>query len=209
MKGGQSLVRLFEFQVAFLDCLSDADHTATQRWRSVKHYVGGLLSMEVTVDNDDKRKAGQIGGARRAELLPAKRRAEIARQAAEMRWGGRPERASHKGNFEEEFGIDVDCYVLDDARKTAVISQRGMGEALGLSSRGNAFPRFLATKGMSEIAGAELRAKIENPLKFQWGTGGAEQPPATIHGFDVTLLIDLCNAIIAAESEGSLSSFIG
>jgi hypothetical protein len=146
-----------------------------------------------------KRKAGQIGGARRAQLLPAERRAEIARLAAETRWGGRPIRAIHKGSFLKEFGVDVDCYVLDDLQKTAVISQRGMGEALGLSSRGNAFPRFLATKSMSDVAGAELRAKLENPLKFQWGTGGAEQPPATVHGFDAALLIDLSNAIIAAE----------
>lgn len=89
--------------------------------------------------------------------------------------------------------------MLDDPRKTAVISQRGMGEALGLSSRGNSFPRFLATRSIAEVAGAELREKLENPLKFQWGGGGAEQPPATVHGFDVGLLIDLCNAIIAAE----------
>jgi hypothetical protein len=147
----------------------------------------------------DKRKAGKIGGVRRAELLPAERRAEIARLAAEARWSGRPIRAIHKGSFLKEFGVDVDCYVLDDPQKTAVISQRGMGEALGLSSRGNAFPRFLATKSMSKVAGAELREKLENPLKFQWGTGGAEQPPATVHGLDATMLIDLCNAIIAAE----------
>jgi hypothetical protein len=63
-----------------------------------------------------------------------------------------------------------------------------MGEALGLYRAGNAITRFLSTKVMSEIAGAELRAKFESPLKFQWGTGGAEQPPSTVHGFDVTLL---------------------
>jgi hypothetical protein len=163
----------------------------------------------MTVDQDDKRKAGQIGGTRRAELLPPDRRAEIAREAALARWAGKAIRATHKGSFKEEFGIDVDCYVLADAQKTAVISQRGMGEALGLSSRGNAFPRFLATQSIAEIAGAELRAKLENPLKFQWGTGGAEQPPATVHGFDVTLLIDLCNAIIAAEATGTLGKRYG
>jgi hypothetical protein len=80
-----------------------------------------------------------------------------------------------------------------------------LGEALGLSTRGNAFPRFPATQSIAEVAGAELREKLENPLKFQWGTGGAEQPPTTVHGFDVTLLIDLCNAIIAAEATGTLS----
>jgi hypothetical protein len=153
-----------------------------------------------------KRKAGMIGGARRAEVLPPERRAEIARQGALKRWGEKPIKALHKGSFQERFGTDVDCYVLDDTTKTAVISQRGMGAALGLSLRGNAFPRFLATKSIADVAGAELREKLENPLKFQWGTGGAEQPPATIHGFDAALLIDFCNALIAAEHSGTLSS---
>src|ERR1700756_5354737 len=115
----------------------------------------------------DKQKAGQIGGARRAEKLPAQRRAEIARLGAEARWGGRTIRAIHKGSFKQEFGVDVDCYVLDDAFKTAVISQRGMGRALGLSQSGQAFPRFLASRAMVSVVGAELREKLENPLKFQ------------------------------------------
>ena len=137
------------------------------------------------------------------------RRAEIARKAAEARWGEKALKAIHKGSFQEKFGVDVDCYVLDDPQKTAVISQRGMGAALGLSMRGNAFPRFLASKSIAEIAGAELREKLENPLKFQWGTGGAEQPPTTVHGFDAALLIDLANAIIAAKSGRILSKRYG
>ena len=35
-------------------------------------------------------------------------------------------RAIKKGNFQEQFGIDVDCYVLDDEQKTPVVSKRGM-----------------------------------------------------------------------------------
>lgn len=152
-----------------------------------------------------KRKAGQIGGAKRAEILPPERRAEIAREAAIARWGAKLPSATHKGSFQKDFGIDVECYVLNDAGKTAVISQTGMGRALGLSPRSNALPRFLASKAMS-AADAEIRAKLENPLKFQWGTGGAGMPPTIVHGFDVTLLIDICNAIIKAESEGK---FVG
>lgn len=68
---------------------------------------------------------------------------------------------------------------MDDDKKTAVVSQTGMASALGLSSRGNALPRFLANKVMSEAVSAELRAKMENPLKFQWGFGGAGVPPVT------------------------------
>ena len=57
----------------------------------------------------DKRKAGMIGGARRAEILPPERRAEIARLAAMSRWGAK---ATHRGSFKDDFGIDVDCYVF-------------------------------------------------------------------------------------------------
>jgi hypothetical protein len=151
-----------------------------------------------------KRKAGQIGGVRRAEILSRSRRKEIARHAAAARWGGKPPKATHKGTFKQEFGIDVDCYVLDDTGKTAVVSQTGLGSALGLSPRGNALPRFLATQAMSNAVGAELREKLTNPLKFQWGSGGAGPPTVTINGFDATLLIDISNAIIAAEADGQL-----
>lgn len=142
------------------------------------------------------------GGKARANALAPSRRAEIARRAATTRWGMK---ASHKGNFQRNFGIDVDCYVLDDERKTPVVSQSGMGQALGLPEGGSAFPRFLATKVMVESVGAEIRRKLENPMKFQWGTGGADSPPPSIiYGFDATILIDICNAIIAAEATGKL-----
>jgi hypothetical protein len=149
---------------------------------------------------------GRAGGKARAEKLPPERLREIAQRGAVARWGEKPARVAHRGSFKEEFGIDVDCYVLDDAAKTAVISQTGMARALGLSSRGNALPRFLGAQSMADAVGAELRQKLENPLKFQWGSGGAEGPPSTVHGFDATLLIDVCQAIIAAEAAGKLDN---
>jgi hypothetical protein len=100
----------------------------------------------------------------------------------------------------------VDCYVLDDPQKTAVISQRGMGKAIGLKERGNALPRFLGSKVGREALGAELTQKFENPMKFQWRGAGAEQPPSEIHGYDATLLIDLCKEIIRAKDESKLGS---
>lgn len=151
--------------------------------------------------NDLKREAGKIGGARRAKLLSSERKAEIAKAGALARW---LPKATHRGSFQEEFGIDVECYVLDDHNKTAVISQTGMGRAIGLSPRSNAFPRFLGSRAMANYGDAELREKIEKPLKFQWGTGGAGIPPTIIHGFDVALLIDVCKAIVAAEADGKL-----
>ena len=64
----------------------------------------------------------------------------------------------HRGNFKDDFGIDVDCYVLNDEQKTAVISQRGMGEAPKLGSGGgNRLPRFLGGAKVASYVGSELR----------------------------------------------------
>ncbi len=143
----------------------------------------------------DKESIQSKGGKARKESLTVEQRSEIASQAAKARWAvAKPPTVLHKGNFMEEFGFDVDCYVLDDTQKTAVISQTGMGEALGLSRRGNAFPRFLHSKAMANSVSAQLRQKLEQPLKFQGKNNGALGS-----GFDVTLLIDICRAITDVE----------
>jgi hypothetical protein len=155
--------------------------------------------------SDDKRidvDGRAKGGLARAEILPPGRRSEIAKKAALARWGAK---ATHRGSFKDDFGIDVDCYVLDDEQKTAVISQRGMGAAIGLGgSSGAALPRFIQGDKIAPYVGAELGEKLENPVVFQSPTLGANTPPATVHGYDVTILIDLCKAIVKAESEGKL-----
>lgn len=140
------------------------------------------------------------GGIARAKNLSKTRTSEIAKQGAIARWGAK---ATHKGNFQQEFGIDIECYVLNDEHKTAVISQRGMGEALGFSEGGSRFPRFIQGKKIVPYVGPELKKRLENPLVFQSSLAG---PKATIHGYDVTILIDVCKAIIKAESDGALSA---
>jgi hypothetical protein len=75
---------------------------------------------------DSNKPVGSAGAEARAIALSDERKREIAKRAAIARWGGK---ATHRENFKEQFGIDVDCYVLDDPSKTAVISQRGMAVA--------------------------------------------------------------------------------
>lgn len=149
----------------------------------------------------DEVKGRAKGGIARAKALTDEELVAIAKKGAIARWGIK---ATHKGNFKDDFGIDVECYVLDDEIKTAVINQIGMGLAIGLSPRGNAFPRFLASRGMSEVIGAQLAEKLSKPIKFQWTSVGAPHS-ISVHGFDVTLLIDVCKAIIQAEEEGKLN----
>jgi len=140
------------------------------------------------------------GGLARAQILSSEQRRLIATKAAAARWGVQ---AIRKGNFEKEFGIDVDCYVLDDEQKTAVISQRGMGAALGLGVSGSRLPMFVKSKRMTSYVGRELREKLENPLVFQApSAGGNSPPPSKVNGYDVTILIDICKAVVTAEADG-------
>jgi hypothetical protein len=149
---------------------------------------------------DDLFEGRAKGGHTTARRMTPEQLKERARKGAAARWGAK---ATHKGSFLEHFGVDVDCYVLDDERHTAVISQRGMGQALGFAASGTALKSLLTTKAMSQAGGSEIIQKLENPIKFQWGSGGSNSPPPSIvHGFDSGLLIDVCNAVIAAERFG-------
>lgn len=63
-----------------------------------------------------------------------------------------------------------------------------MGKTIGLSYRGNAFPRFLSSEGMAGSLSAQLLERIQQPIRFQSASGGAQ--PVTVHGFDNTLRSD-------------------
>jgi hypothetical protein len=156
-------------------------------------------------DETEKDESKVPGGLARAKALTPERKRQIAAKAAAARWGKLP-RATHRGNFREDFGIDVDCYVLDDDQKTAAVSQRGMAVAIGLREAGSAFPSFANSKTMAPFVGSELREKLEKPLIFQGGTGGRDQPPSVVHGYDVTLLVDFCKAVLAADAAGKLQT---
>ena len=64
---------------------------------------------------------------------------------------------------------------------------------------------FVGSKTMDGYIGRELREKIENPIVFQHGSAAAELPISTAHGYDATILIDLCNSILAAKADGKLA----
>jgi hypothetical protein len=136
------------------------------------------------------------------KLTPEERKLRAAKGAA-ARWK-KALAATHKGNFQNELGIDVECYVLNDPTKTAVISQTGMARALGLSKRGNVLERFISSQAMAPYVVAETAQKLKNPIAFQWDSGVAGIPPAAVKGYDAALLIDLCNSIAVANAAGAL-----
>ena len=115
--------------------------------------------------------------------------------------------ATHRGNFKKDFGIDVDCYVLNDERHTAVISKRGMARSLGMSDRGNSITNLVQSKSLSEIITSAdgLREKLSNPLIFKDSLSADGKLNPIVHGYNVTILIDLCQAIKKANEEGKLA----
>ena len=141
------------------------------------------------------------GGQARAKNLSAEERKDIARKAAQFRHL----KALYKGNFKEDFGFDVECYVLNNDDRTPVISQRGMAAALGFSvtAGGSRFISFTKGKSISQYLGPELIEKIQKPLVFQSSLDG---PEVEVNGYDVTILIDICKAVNKAEIEGAFKT---
>jgi hypothetical protein len=63
---------------------------------------------------------------------------------------------------------------------------------------------FLNRPSMSPYVARELRKKIENPLIFKGFVPGANMVTGTIvKGYDVTILIDICKMILAAQADGN------
>lgn len=150
---------------------------------------------------DDKTKQSK-GGVERAKKLSPERRSEIARNAALVKSGGF--KALHKGNFKEVIGVDIPCYVLNDSNHTAVMSQRGIAEALGFATGGGtAIKKFLSSQSMLPYIGSELSKKTDQPIVFKLDQTGSGRKA---YGYDVTILIDICQAIIRANDDNQLKS---
>ena len=80
-----------------------------------------------------------------------------------------------------------------------------MSAALALKGTSSKALRYLL--GGDKIApyvGLELTEQLAQPLVFQWAPAVSKQPPAIIHGYNVTMLIDICKAIGKAHEEGKL-----
>ncbi len=147
-----------------------------------------------------KKSPQTLGGEARAERLSATERSEIAKAAAAARWSLPEER----GDIPEARSqgvltigdVTIDCYVLKDRRR--LIHKRAMARALGLKSDGgNAFMKTLSGKTLGAKIPADVRKKIEKHIVFKQLNSGGE----LAHGYEASVLIDLCVALIDAEPD--------
>ena len=149
------------------------------------------------------------GGKAAAALLTKEQKVERARNAAKARWS-EPSRTNLEiminsiSSGDVLLGsIPVSCHVLDN--ETRVISGRGMQNSLGFSkdSSGSELTRIISTK-LTEYLSPETIQQINNPIEFiRIGSGGSA--PKTF-GYDATILIDICDALIEARKANRLTT---
>src|SRR5687768_3013718 len=97
--------------------------------------------------------------------------------------------------------IELQCYVLDDEKR--VLVQRGLTSSLGMSTGGGTggaqrIVQFIESKSIISFISNDLRSRIKNPIKFKLPNG------AMALGYEATILIDLCDAIIESRKQGFL-----
>ncbi len=145
-----------------------------------------------------------LGGKARAESLTKEERAEIARQAAEARWGITVPRAVNEGALEMA-GRRIACAVLSTTKR--VLSQGTFLTSIGRSRTPKAgtggmgivdgLPFFLAAKNLKPFITEELRAST-TPVLYRTKGG------ARALGYDALLLPGVCEVYLAARDAGAL-----
>lgn len=98
--------------------------------------------------------------------------------------------------------VEIPAYVLNNGMR--VFSQNGMQKALGyFGTAGNWLPNFITRKQISPYISSGLIEALSNRVEFRRsGEGGSV---STTYGYDATVLIDICDAIIEAKNSGNLS----
>lgn len=162
----------------------------------------------------DAKSYGSEGGKIRAERLTPEQRSEIARAGAVAKWEkegvavkttpsalyGSPDKPLRIGD------IEIPCYVLSDGRRVFV--QRGLQTGIGFSRSGGkggarrlvAFMDSLERKGIDTKG---LSARANSPIKFMiQGAIGL----TVAHGYEATILPDICAVVIDADQQGKLST---
>lgn len=153
--------------------------------------------------------AGKKGGEARAKSLDAGKRADIARLAAEARWGPTPV-ATHAGIM--KLGeLQLECAVLSDGQR--VLSQRGFMRALGIKhggrlaygrideDGGTRYPLFVAQKALRPFIDKDLLAVLSNPVKYRPPQGGG-----LAYGVRAELIPQVCDIWLKARDAGVLRS---
>lgn len=156
---------------------------------------------------DERRLDASKGGKERARRLSAEERREIARRAAEKRWGTETPEAVADGVL--EIGdMAFPCAVLSDGTRvlTETDLMRGMGmyRSGALSTRragaerGARTPLYLAFKNLKPFVDKHLGDVHAAPLRYRTSSGNVA------HGIRAEIIPRICEVWLDARAEGVL-----
>lgn len=139
--------------------------------------------------------------------MPAEQRVEVAKKAAEARW------SVPQAMCQGELAIGnliLPCYVLSDERR--VFSHKGILAALNLRTGGEGktglgndrLARFIQTRGMKSRVAEAVAETIRSPFKFRLPSNPESQAERTALGYEASVLVELCQAILRARDDGAL-----
>ncbi len=142
------------------------------------------------------------GGKARAAKLTAEERSEIARKAAQAKWGTNLPQVTH-GDADHPLrigNIEIPCYVLDNDLR--VITHRGLQGSLSMAVSGGASETaaFLLRLESKGLYCQELAARVAKPIEFRPVRGGR-----TAFGYEATILPDICDLILEARHRDLLN----
>jgi hypothetical protein len=147
----------------------------------------------------------QKGGIARRQKLSPEERSRIAREAAKKRWDEPTPKAIFGGSDRpiRIADIQVPCFVLDDGRR--VITTNGLLDTLMMARGGamvkgmNRFELFVSRPRIRQFVSDEIFERVKHPIKFLIGGTPA-------HGFESDTLIELAEAVVAADNAGVLQT---
>lgn len=99
--------------------------------------------------------------------------------------------------------LELPCYVLENG--TRVFSGRGVQNAIGANPNlsGTWLSKFINSKPIAMCLTPDALEHLNNPIKFERPSPSGSQ--LETYGYEVTLLIDLCNAIVDAYNSRMFS----
>lgn len=141
------------------------------------------------------------GGKARAAKVSPERRAEIAKAAAEARWGQSTLYATHNGELVIGDAM-LECAVLEDGSRVlsqgTILGALGRAASMGRRDSTQGRPPFLSAGNLVPFIGPELR-ELWDPVEYK-------KPGQTIKsvGYKAEILPLICEVYLDARSEGVL-----
>jgi hypothetical protein len=163
------------------------------------------IILDASMSEITKDESKVAGGKARAAALSAERKAEIAKKAADARWGvgmlkaefGSPERPIRIGD------IEIPCYVLEDG--TRVLARAGVIKAIGRTGKAKGgrqyddefkTPVFLTATNLKPFITKEILDNSK-PVVFRANN-------VTVIGYKAEFLPQVCEVFLDAQDAESL-----